>query len=101
MSDLIDRQVAIDALTNYFAKWAEYAEWNHAVKNMVNVAQNSVEEMLIQLPSAQPEIIRCKDCKYWEREGTKGVCNDLYGFGRYWNPDDFCSYAERRTDEAD
>lgn len=56
MNDLISRQAAIDTLTNYFAKWAEYADWNRAVKNMVNVAQNSIKEMLIQLPSAQTEL---------------------------------------------
>lgn len=40
-------------------------------------------------------VVRCKDCKHWEREGTKGICNDLYGYGRYWKPDDYCSYGER------
>lgn len=55
MSDLIERQAAIDALINYFAKWAEYTSWSQSVKNMVEVAQASVEEMLTDLPSAQPE----------------------------------------------
>lgn len=48
------------------------------------------------LPSADPEIIRCKDCKH--REAENGFCE-----GRGWPmqlvPDDgFCDKGERRTD---
>ena len=53
-----------------------------------------------QAINEQPEAVgRCKDCKWYnDRERT---CNDLMGFGRYWKPDDFCSYWKRRTDETD
>ena len=46
----------------------------------------------IALPPAQPEIIRCKDCKCWD---TSGYCID------FMTQDDcgFCAWAERRTDE--
>ena len=50
MSDLISRQDAIDAIDALHDKpnaWLEYAV--DAVK---------------KLPSAQPEIIRCRDCKH-------------------------------------
>lgn len=48
----------------------------------------------------QPEAVgRCKDCKWYN--GRERTCNDLMGFGRYWKPDDFCSYWKRRTDETD
>lgn len=44
--------------------------------------------------SAQPEIIACGDCKHW-------ICHDRRC--EYWNhgvkPLDWCSYAERKTDE--
>ena len=49
-----------------------------------------------ELPSAQPEIIRCKDCKHVQEDKI---------FHQYWcngeevKPDHFCGYAERRTDE--
>lgn len=53
----------------------------------------------------QPEVIRCKDCKYW-REGTAfSYCDKLYGMGvldaldYMVAEDDYCSMAERRTDE--
>ena len=50
-------------------------------------------------PKKEPEIIRCKDCKYWD--GEKPIAD-----GRYWciihgSFMYYCSDAERRTDEPD
>ena len=49
--------------------------------------------MLVQLPSAQPDIIACGDCKHW-------ICHDRRC--GYWNhgvkPLDWCCHAERRSD---
>ncbi len=43
------------------------------------------------------EVVRCKDCKYYEVAeydgGTKNVCRLLR---RQMQEDDFCSYVERR-----
>lgn len=43
----------------------------------------------------QPDIVRCKDCKYVECEGVEGflVC-DLSGFSH--SPEFFCADGERR-----
>ena len=47
------------------------------------------------------DIVRCKECKYWERlnyEAPKeGWCDDRipYSDGRWVDADDFCSYGER------
>jgi hypothetical protein len=50
------------------------------------------------LPSAQPEVIRCRDCRY-TRDGQENygdyMCIKLYMFR---NKDDFCSRGERRED---
>lgn len=52
------------------------------------------KNLLEQLPSAQPEIIRCKDCKHW---GKRGLCEK---WDQYISNEDFyCGCAERRTDE--
>lgn len=48
-----------------------------------------------KLPSAQPEIIRCKDCKY---NATSKKCLNPNSFFLVPADDDFCSRAERRTD---
>ena len=55
--------------------------------------------------SAQPEIIRCKDCKHVRKCRSEESANK---FGQIYEcasgvlvcpePEDFCSHAERRTD---
>lgn len=54
---------------------------------------------LRELLEAQPEIIRCKDCKHHYFDAGYGYdwCNRTNGLLRI-KPDDFCSRAERRTD---
>ena len=46
------------------------------------------------------EVVRCKDCKSYCRIIGKGnrVFFGCSYMGRDINPDDFCSYGERRTD---
>ena len=102
MDDLISRQSAIDALLTELTKRER--------KNLLHTwstveVKYFVVEMLEQLPSAQPEIIRCKDCKYYHEYGyvngkpkflPKCTFNSIYA-----NADDFCSRAERRTDDGE
>lgn len=54
--------------------------------------------MIKQLPSAQPEIIRCRDCIHWCNHARLNIpwCRELH-IDR--GADDYCSGAERRTDE--
>ena len=54
------------------------------------------------LKDAQPEIIRCGDCKYFKVEhgwncSSYPICE--VSPQRIITPDDYCSFAERRTDE--
>ena len=86
MSDLISRQAAIDALKGCYCGGEDLCgePWiyeDHAIK--------AIE----QLPSAQPEIIRCKDCKY---NATSKKCLNPNSFFLVPTDDDFCSFAERR-----
>ena len=57
---------------------------------------------LMDLPSAQPEIIHCKECKYGvQDEDERWYCR---GCGCQVGEEDgsgFCADAERRTDEPD
>ena len=52
------------------------------------------------------EVVRCKDCEYWQEESYDtitenrwGVCRQPLGDYRYSEvyENDFCSYGERRT----
>ena len=65
-------------------------------------------EYIDELPSAQPDIIHCKDCAYCDSDVvdapygmTKKIfwCDRLYAGANenlVVDPDDFCSWAERR-----
>lgn len=82
MNDLINRQAAIqlaidlDYESRGFLKESKCRE----IENRYNM-----------IPSAQqPEIIRCKDCKYFD-----GVMERCDGGEHPTTPDAFCSYAVR------
>ena len=82
MSDLIDRQTAIDAFEKDIMGGLN---WDYILSN---------------LPSVQPEIIRCKDCKhrtsYW---GNCKLLEEKYHQSVLVGCDEFCSMAERRADD--
>ena len=77
-NDLISRQAAIDAIRAFYDEYIVYDNGK------------SIEDLISDLPSAQQEIIRCKDCKYWNGEGK--YCDyEMSGLR-----EDFCSWAERK-----
>ena len=46
-----------------------------------------------------PTVVRCKDCDYYE--GDECVCPYIWmsdGAHMWMNPDDFCSYGERKEE---
>ena len=85
MSDLISRQAAIDALSDMHCKSDE--------DGYVWIIRSDAWSRIDALPSAQPEIIRCKDCRHWDGVDTCDVID-----APVWDKD-FCSMAERRSDE--
>lgn len=84
MNDLISRQAAIDAVYNH----------------LPYVSRERARIILRDVPSAQPEIIWCKDCKYSEEDEDEHGIVDRWC--RIWaetcTDDGYCNYAERRTD---
>jgi len=92
MSDLISRQAAIESADKIIFR-------DDSGNNDVVKAMTAWKEFIKSLPSAQPEIIRCKDCKYFDP-----LTEDFdYNFCDAWaggtNEDMFCGFAERRQDE--
>ena len=80
MSDLIDRQAAIGAVEKESRVDGAYGYMD----------TKSIVDLLNDLPSVQPKIVRCKDCKW--KQGSECVrFAEVRPF-----PDDFCSRAERR-----
>ena len=97
--DCISRRAAIDAIkasSKEIQHWLWEAEGCEGYCAMVA----DVETCLDDLPSVQPDIIRCKDCKYWEgeRRGYFYYFEQCSLHERTASSDDFCSWAERREE---
>ena len=136
MKDPIERQAAIDAVTEYGNGRAVYISVEEAVRRIEQLpfAQPySLDEwctdckeydqerhccprfnrVIRQTLSEQTEIVRCKDCKYFEFdhfEKVEGfpipiiIAHEIcmkWGEGCKSSVDGWCFKAERRTDEAD
>ena len=84
MSDLIDRQAAINAIS------CDITITGRQNAELVAATIGAFADRIKALPSAQPKIVRCKDCKW--KQGSECVrFAEVRPF-----PDDFCSRAERR-----
>ena len=84
MDDLISRQMAINALRKCSVKEVTPAYM------LIDKAEAMTELMMLSSP--QPEIIRCKDCKFYMTIGC--ICD-----GCCISDDWYCASAERRDDE--
>ena len=88
MDELISKQAAIDALDKRFD--------NIPMEQTTEILQ--LRRDLRQLPSAQPDIIRCKDCKQFRRWIDTDICFcDITE--AEMSDNDFCSRAVRKEDE--
>ena len=83
MDDLISRQAAIDLLKQ-MRKDGDMIPWEG----------KDVFARIRKLPPAQPEIIRCRNCKF--ASGDSRICMK-FGHSPIGELD-FCAWAERRTD---
>ena len=76
----------------------------------IDVAENAFVRGLLaspdirRLPSAQPEIVRCGQCKYAEvadaQDNQDGYTCQFHR-GSIWFSGSYCSWGERRTDAED
>lgn len=95
-SDSVSRQTAVEAIAN---------QSRFSAEEIINICDKSVQDengwlgglkeailAVLELPSAQPEIIRCKECVYADE-------NYHCDYMTTWNDGDcFCCYGKRRTD---
>ena len=107
MQDLISRQAAIDAVKKNTFRLTFAEEQNcegHVAWSAEAVYSDVMEGALLELPSAQPEIIHCRWCKHWREGDAYSYCNKLFNAGvldvydYMAAEDDFCSKAERREE---
>lgn len=100
------RAIDGDALMMELADWwyssfgEEETEEAKAIRMVTDEVQQSLDHLLI--PPAQLEVIRCKECKWYDggaysyvrcrkRNGGKMLCTD----------DSYCDEAERKEDGSD
>ena len=102
MRDLIDRNAVIKIINDEL----EYSDNVYATSKCI-----TIRRAVNDLPSAQPDIIRCKDCKWWDKseDSPFGYCMAMkhgymsahweIGIYRRYKGDWYCADAERRTNE--
>lgn len=109
MNDLIDRQAAIDAIQKErHEAWEDLKDDTEYRNGYDDGFAESMRILIDDLPSAQPEIVRCKECKHFYYDMPyviqgipvlgHEVC-DFWGDGCKTSENGFCSYAERVNNE--
>lgn len=100
MDDLISRQAAIAYAISGKVRTLPTSEDG---ENWIRTEE--VRQSLLAMPSAEPEIIRCKNCEYlqkWRSEESARKFGQVYTCEKNIlycpKPEDFCSRAERRID---
>lgn len=105
--DLIDRQAAISAIVGMTTMGIEelVIDVDEEEYDWIKGLSDSLVK-IINLPSAEPEIIRCRECKYAHltyggdcKYCDKWLDDDDFQLTLYLDGDFYCGYAERRTDD--
>ena len=109
--DMISRHAAIDALWKALFEYEDKTEKQFLESDELDLSDWMVHRIFVQnmsdidretilnLPSVQPDIVRCKDCKYHDPEGKSCGC----GHDIIWQlPRDdnwFCADGKRMVDD--
>jgi hypothetical protein len=112
-NDCISRRDAIDALWKAMYEYEDKTEKQFQESDELDIGDWILHRIFVQnmsdidrqtilnLPSSQPEIIRCKDCKYWNSGSCEyrehAVNCDGYSVGDIeTEAEHFCGYVEKR-----
>ena len=104
MSDAVYRQSVIEILHKRARDTSTHDYEHQRYLKALHDVWNDIEQM----PSAQPDIIHCRDCKHWQSEEHIGN-NNVHTLNLASLPcknwltagDWYCGSAERRTDDTD
>ncbi len=99
MDDLVSRQTALDMLDmlQQLIKKEQEAEGPINSPIYFSFSSSAVKRFIEKLPSVQSEIIKCKDCDYWNERQGRMYCGEMY-FDQD-DPNFYCGYAKRKIDE--
>lgn len=97
MSDLIDRKDLGAAIDN----WLAIDRYYHPYSKQKTIPVSELVDIIKLLPSAQSEIVRCGECKWWNFAPDNTMLPDwhgcrYYGARMHTRVEDFCSRGERR-----
>ncbi len=98
MANLIDRAALLEWLKKA-GRFMKCCEETKALRKMIGGIINHIEK----LPAVDAvEVVRCKDCKYYEihKPRVSENCERKEGYQIPMMPNDYCSYGERREDNA-
>lgn len=84
--DCVERQAAIDATLKMFNAW-----YGGSLKR-----DGEIRARFSALPSAQPQITHCAECIHWKHSDVRKSYCEVFDWMS--KAEDFCSFAERRTD---
>jgi len=96
------RLIDVGVLKEWVENWFTKNRFYHPYAKNNNIPIPELYDIIEQMPSAQPEIIRCKDCRYYKLSNLSSMGMPIR-ICEYWkqedvDDDDFCSRSERRTD---
>ena len=99
---LIDADALTEIIHGMYAEGDDPSTYHVDAEGDTLIGKFAVVDAIFNIPTIQPEIIRCKDCKYW----VHGYITDNDDFippkcGEWQqmvghSSDDYCSLAERR-----
>ena len=90
-ADALKKELAISGSCNNCAYWSIFG-------CLEDIRAADVCYYIREAPDVDAvKVVRCKDCKYWEKPyGWNGWCDE---HGIPAEEDDFCSWAERRDED--
>ena len=96
-TDCISRQDALEAF-GLSEKTRKYGGDHSGYDTMM---MYEIQDTIENLPPIQPEIVRCKDCQYWNKGSCECPehavnCQDYYVGDIETKAEYFCGYAEKR-----
>ncbi len=105
MAEYIKREAAIAYIREQSEECQKAFEELGGESGIYADAYNDLAEDFYRIPAANvAPVVRCEDCKHYDM----GVCLKIYSDGNVhsaaWqsrNPDDFCSYGERKDGGAE
>ena len=85
---MTDREKVIRAVETCFDSWID----KHRYKGLNLHEVERVKHDALELLKAQPDVVRCKNCKFWHDP----ISCQMYSEGMETGEDWFCADGERR-----